>query len=339
MVYNRPKPPERNNHKMSDNSSLYSIIAKSLVNGELPFEFSLPDTSAEEGKPKWADGAEDGVMIFHMAPGVPAEEDFELMGRAVFAASDKNFDLADELFAQLGKKQRAVRLIDYLQRYVIDNRDKLNPGSIFEYSYRVVKESSDKETVKFGMSLLELLNTDVHPEVKDTIRTIGLSDEFTIFAVFLARTWTDGNNEVFQLAKKVRGWGRIHAIERLVPDTEEIKRWLLLDGVHNSIMYSYSAIDCWAGSGAAEVLKKGPTREEFTGIRDIIEGLCDEGPVKGLSVVENAEEYILLFLKAARDFELDDYDRRIIREIKVFYEDNDHPNKDIAYICGQIAQS
>ena len=51
------------------------------------------------------------------------------------------------------------------------------------------------------------------------------------------RTWKDGNNEIWNLAKRVHGWGRIHAIEQLEPETNDIRRWLLTDGVRNEVMY------------------------------------------------------------------------------------------------------
>ena len=38
--------------------------------------------------------------------------------------------------------------------------------------------------------------------LKKAVRNIGLSDEFTVFAVWIMRGWENGNKEVFELAKK-----------------------------------------------------------------------------------------------------------------------------------------
>ncbi|MCR5060449.1 MAG: hypothetical protein K6A80_05375 [Saccharofermentans sp.] len=324
---------------MSDNKSLYSIISSSLVNGELPVDFSLP--AIQNGKePKWADGAQDGVLVSHWGRNDSiSDEDQDLMQRAVAAASEGNFDLADELFGELGKHVRAINIYSKLQKYVVLNIRSLDEEMIFRYAARAISESADRETVKFGLCLLQLNDEDNDPDVKDVIRTLALCDEFTLFVIFMIRDWPEGNDEVFRLAQKVHGWGRIHAVIWLDADSEEIKRWLLLEGVHNSIMYAYSAGECWAKSDAISVLRKGPTREEFTGIRDIIDGLCDEGPCKGLSEIEGKEEIILLFLKAARDFDLDYRDYMVINFIKDFFEDEEHPNPDIVFICNRMLSS
>ncbi len=124
--------------------------------------------------------------------------------------------------------------------------------------------------------------------------------------------WKDGNNAIFQQAQKVHGWGRIHAADRINPDNEEIRRWFLLDGVHNDVMPSYSALVCWKKSDAETLFRKGPSREEFSGIRDILEGLLDEGPVRGISRIENSEEVIRLFLSEAENQELELRDYEVI---------------------------
>ena len=190
---------------MSDNKSLYSIISSSLVNGELPVDFSLP--AIENSKePKWADGAQDGVLVSHWGRNDSiSDEDQDLMQRAVAAASEGNFDLADELFGELGKHVRAINIYSKLQKYVIVNIRSLDEEMIFRYAARAISESADKETVKFGLCLLQLNDEDNDPDVKDVIITLALCDEFTLFVIFMIRDWPDGNDEVFRIAQKVHG--------------------------------------------------------------------------------------------------------------------------------------
>lgn len=212
----------------------------------------------------------------------------------------------------------------------------MNAGNIYEYGFHALVDSSDRECVKYGLSLLELFETDRHEELKDIVRTIGLSDEFSIFSIFVMLQWEDGNNEVWQLAKKIHGWGRIHAVERIEPVTDEIKEWLLLDGVHNDVMLAYSALTCWQKADAETVLKNNPTREEFSGIRDIINGLLDEGPVPGISEIENRDDVILTFLKLSKQMssELEDYET--IRSIRIHFEDADSNNPEIVSLCQEL---
>ena len=101
--------------------------------------------------------------------------------------------------------------------------------------------------MKFGLALLELFDLNGKEPVKTAVRELACSDEFTIFALFLMRSWDEPDREIFQAAKKVRGWGRIHAVERLDPVDEEMERWLLAEG--------------WDNTGASGVLSAGVLSE------------------------------------------------------------------------------
>lgn len=316
--------------------SLFEIISSAVVDGELPKGFSLPELSNGENEIAWADGAMDGVGIYHIGFSEMSEEDHELMVRAIHAAAERDFNHADELFCELGKKAHALLSIDALQFYIINHKDELNPGNVYEYGIHALVDSTDRECLKFGLSLLELFDTDSNENLKDVIRTVGLSDEFSIFSIFVMLSWEDGNNEVWQLAKKIHGWGRIHAVERIEPDTDEIKRWILEDGVHNDVMLAYSALTCWQKADVAERLKDHLSKEEFRGVRDIIEGLLDEGPVPGISKIENADKMIIEFLNQAKSLasELGDYE--VIRDVRIHFEDEETQNPTIVSLCQDI---
>ncbi len=167
------------------NKSLYQIISEAVVNGELPRTFSLPPLTEDENELRWADGALDGVTLYHM--GIPSlsKEHRKQMERAVQAALELDYETADHLFETLGKEIRALCVIDELQEHVITQKEGVSPDRIFQYGMHALKESEDREVVKFGLSLLELLVTDGEEEVKEAVRTIGLSDEFSLFAIFI----------------------------------------------------------------------------------------------------------------------------------------------------------
>ena len=97
------------------------------------------------------------------------------------------------------------------------------------------------------------------------------------------------------------GWGRIHAVEHLKPDTEEIRHWLLTEGTINSVTNSYSALTCWYKSQAESILFGQPTPEEYKGITILIEGLLNEGPVQGISALKNAEQVLQRFLEPSQN--------------------------------------
>lgn len=317
--------------------SLYEFISESVTDGCLPDDFSLPEI-ADDRQIMWMDGAMDGVSIYHMGFSDLSDESKTRMSKAVDAASKRNFDEADRLFCELGSDVRAIASIDELQSYVIDHREKLSADNIYEYAVHAVLHSSDRECVKYGLSLLELFDIDGSDELKNVIRTLGLSDEFSIFAIFLMLRWENGNDEVYRLVRRLHGWGRIHAIERIEPETDEIRDWLLKDGVHNRVLPAYSALTCWQKSDTESVLKGCPTGEQFAGIRDIIDGLLDEGPVLGISAMEDGADRMIDFLNQARRMNLKSEDYEVIRNIRRYYEDGDVENPEIVLLCQKILE-
>jgi hypothetical protein len=320
------------------NQSLYHIISEAVCDGELPGQFSLPDEKPDN-QISWADGAWDGVNIYHMGFSRVEEESQALMIKAVHAAAARNMEEADRLFCDLGQKSSALVMIDELQSYIIDHKEELSAENLYDYAVHAVMDSSDRECVKFGLSLLELFNMDHDEKLKNVIRTLGLSDEFSLFAIFVMLRWQEANNEVYQLAKRIHGWGRIHAIERIEPETEEIRDWLLKEGVHNAVLPAYSALVCWQKSGAEEVLKRGPSREEFSGIRDIIGGLLDEGPILGISKIPGSADRLTEFLNQAGNWELDLADYEVIRRIRLRYESENSKDASIVSLCRGILDS
>lgn len=317
-------------------AALFEYISSAVVNGELPEDFSLPSLTDDETELKWADGAHDGVTMYHMAIPEISKDDRTLISDAVRAASKRDYDLADSLFRMLGKHLQAIVVIDDLQSYIIDNQRKLDAKNLFEYAMHLLFESDDRECVKFGLSLLELFKTDDKNDLKETIRTIGLSDEFALFVIFVMLKWENGNEEIWELAKKLHGWGRIHAIERIEPNTEEIRKWILIEGVHNDVMPAYSALTCWEKSNAEDILRRGPSREEFTAIGEIIYGLLDEGPAPGISKIYDSHEILSVYLDTAGTMELilDDYE--VIDEILGYYEEEYSDKCPIALECKRL---
>ena len=317
--------------------SLYKYISSAVIDGHLPEDFSLLQI-INDNEPGWMDGALDGVCIFHTMFSDMSDEERTLMIKAVNAASEANIEMADKLFLELGQKKRAITIIDELQSYIIENKDTLSANNLYGHAVHLVTESADTECVKFGLSLLELFDIENNKKLKNVIQTLGLSDEFSIFAIFIMLKWENGNNEVFHLAQKLHGWGRIHAVERIEPETDEIKKWLLKDGVHNTIMPAYSALVCWQKSDAESVLKSNLSREDFSGIRDIIGGLLDEGPVPGISQIENENEIITTFLNKAMSMKPDTTDCEVIQNILTHYEGDDNNSPDIVDLCKKIIE-
>ena len=300
---------------MTEQKSIYELISDNIVNGKLNEDFVLPDDS--EGPVKFAAGAMDGMCVYHMQPYEMTAEDYIILEKSVAAVAKGDFEQTDTLWAQLGKSARAIQVVDQFQQYIQEHADEIDVATAYPCIFDIVCKSENKESIKFALEFMELLDTS-QDFIMDVVRTIGLSDEFSIFAAWIMRGWDDGNNELFELAKKVNGWGRIHIIELLEPDTNEIKEWLLTEGTKNDVVYAYSALTCWQKSDAEQRLGSNDlTYKEYSGLLILADALLDEGPVWGISQIENSDEILSAIVSRAKEYTLSIDDYEDIRRISI----------------------
>ena len=308
-----------------------------MKDGQIERGFSLPKPDEDNGI-NFADGAIDGITLFHTNIPKLDAAGTKLMIKAIMFAAAGNTEDADSTFAELGKTFRAIGVIDDLQEYILKHADKLSAVNVYQSALNLILNSANSESVKFGLSMLELFEAD-NESVKEVVRRIGLSDEFTLFSVWNMLKWDDANREIFDLIKKVHGWGKIHALERLDPETPEISEWILLNGIDNDVMPSYSALTVWEKADVEWRLKGRISRDEFSAIGRLISALLDEGPVPGISAIENAGESILEYLSQADDSPLDLEDYKNILEIKNWTEDEYVDLPAISNRCAEIIAS
>lgn len=302
------------------------FIESSLVNGELPgmgmIQSNYGEAAVSGVRVGFADGAPDGIARYHTFPPRFTKEDDEEIKAAIKLALSGKTEEADMAFKKIHTEFQSIHLIDAIQDLV---QEVAEPGSkeLLDYACHCAFESDSIELVKTGLIIMELYASELEKseEYRHRITTLGLADEFTIYVVFIIRNWKNGNNRVFNLVKKVHGWGRIHTIEQLKNDTDEIKHWLLTDAVDNTIMNEYSCLPCWFKSGAADKLSEEMTREEFTGVRKIIAALLEYGP-GGRSIydIEDPKGSLKNFLDQADRFELNDDDKKVVESAEAFLD-------------------
>ncbi len=291
--------------------SLYELIHRSLTpEGTLPKDFSLPKPDA--GKIHFADGAMDGIAIFHMGS---CSEDVTSLEQAVCAANQDDMETALNLVGKFCETGHMIGAIDEIQQYIIDRRDELAAGKIFQLGRKLMFEGTCPEAVKFGLALLELFDINGKEDVKEAVRELSRSDEFTLFALFLMGSWDNSGQEIFQTARKATGWGRIHAVERLTPENAEMERWLLAEGWDNTVLPAYSALECFQKARCSQRMEGVMTREEYGSMSGLMAGLLDEGPVKGISACQEPEQILTSFLRQSGRFELTAREYSVIAEI------------------------
>jgi hypothetical protein len=161
-----------------------------------------------------------------------------------------------------------------------------------------VLEAPRREAVKFGIAVLGIAGnqTDL-----DTLRSVGRSDEFTLFtAVAIQNLSVDPDRELLELAKTVEGWGRIHLVERLAKtENFEIRSWLLREGFRNAVMNEYLACICARAGKLHEALRANPQDQALvTSATDIISAMINGGPAEDIDAYEHAAEAIEAYLDA-----------------------------------------
>lgn len=266
--------------------SIYEYISENIAEGRLPENFSLPVREEDRDKIKFACGAWDGIMMYHFGcqPEDRADELVSALG------SD---NVSEAVEAALGDKSVLMRC-DALQRQIRDEK-VFAPDELYKIAVGLIKNSPSSEAVKAGLSLLELLITEGRGEVRDILHTLGVCDEFTLWCCYILRHYSDGNEEIFRLAQRVGGWGKVFAVkEFLEPRTPEIRRWLLCHGCDNDIHYGYLGetvyVKAGIGNMLAERLPESFDDEEVHGLAAIALGLTDEGPMAGASALDDPEK-------------------------------------------------
>lgn len=295
--------------------SIFFNIKQAFYNGKLPDDYKLPRYGA---KPMFADGAQDGTAIYHLKL-EETDENARLL-EAFKLMSNADFPGAEALLESILQNNYAIKLADDIHTVLLENYEVLDAGNIYRFAVNNLLASKNKELVKADMVILELFPCD--EPVRGAVRILGQCEEFTLFAIFVMRKWDNGNEEIFALAKKVRDWGRIHAIEYLEADTEEKKEWLLYEGLKNIFMPEYSALTVFNKAEAAKVFAMEElSYETYHALAMLLEGLLDEGPVPGISQIEDRMLILQQFLDHSAKQELTVADLNVVLLIAHWCDD------------------
>jgi hypothetical protein len=162
-------------------------------------------------------------------------------------------------------------------------------STLLPHARWLVSVASHVPALRIGLVLLGRVGT---PTDLPTIRSVGRHDAFTLYAGIAAaaiarRAGSDPTDEWWALARAARGWGKIHAVERLgrlAPDRSDIQDWLLRDGCANAVMDEYLGYICaTVGNLRAALAVSTVDRELLDGASTIVRALLDGGPVEDIS--------------------------------------------------------
>ena len=288
--------------------SIYEYILKHTYDGRLSDDFTIPWISGN-----WAPGAKDGTFLYHMMPvELDSVAEQKILDALMMMSGEESSQYTDEIFRifeELDSDFLIVRLFDDIARIFITHKEALNLEKILNYGDWLISYGLSLLSVKLGLSLLALFKV---PFVEEVMTEFGVYDEFTYYAarVLSHESRSNGNKNLFNLAKNVKGWGRIHAVEYLQPTTQEIRDWLLFEGSNNVIHSQYSADICLQKSGAKQRLFSTPSAEEYEAIGDLIQiALESDGPCPGIT---EGEVIIPKYLELAGKYDINPALRELI---------------------------
>ena len=111
--------------------SIYQLICDHISGDVLDPAFSLPEEDSDPAALHFADGARDGIFVYHMAhSGLTAAQSRE-MGKALRAAAGDRYEEAEELMAAWTRECNVARSINQMHKYVLDYADRLDAGKMF----------------------------------------------------------------------------------------------------------------------------------------------------------------------------------------------------------------
>jgi len=273
-------------------TSIYNTICENITAaGRLPQGFLLVEKDSQHGKAAIVPGARDGLSLIHKEP--PLERNSAKIVQYMKCESYGNI-------AGLLRMYHTLQVIDPVIRCIQRNHEAFDAQRIIDYAYDLVFDSKEIELVKFGIALLGMFDFSGEPQIIKAVTTLGLYEEFTLFSIVALRNWENGNAYQFLIAQRVQGWGKIHAVELLEADTEEMQDWLLRFGCKNDVMDAYLSLTCAVKGNMIGALRREMLDEElFEGISIIMDALLSDGPVAGMKEYEYAEEALRLYLHSA----------------------------------------
>jgi hypothetical protein len=184
------------------------------------------------------------------------------------------------------------QVIPLALREVGDRRDALAA-----LARRLVREAPDNEPVKAAIALLGVSGG---PGDVPLVAAMGTHEEFTLYSV-VAFTHLLEHPEpaVWDLARKVYGWGRIAAVERLAKTQDPtIKAWMLRDGFRNRIMNEELAYTCATAGGLREAITASEVDDDLLiGAGEILAALISGNPGRPIEDYDGGAVSALAFLR------------------------------------------
>lgn len=282
--------------------SLYDFVRTHVdpVTGTLtPEALTLPDEPATRrySRIRWVPGALEGLGTRHMK--WDGSEKASRTARLLELVAGGN-DAAEPALYDLLRTDDVVTF--YNDALDLAAARVRNPEpELHDMARRLATESPDRGAVKFGIAMLGSFGDEHDLQI---VQTLALHDEFGLYAAeAIAEIAPDRQRALYEMARKLDGWGRIEAVSRMVATTDPtLRRWLLTEGFRNSVTPQYLAYQCATIADLAGALRDLPPKAKpdlplLIGAADLIQSLVKPGPAAGFNRYEDAPQVAAVFLQ------------------------------------------
>lgn len=282
-----------------DRPSIYEYIeAHRSTDGSLREDaMELPDETADDNQIRFAPGASDGVFGHHVGAGgatLRAKQLSKALRSLLGSATARNF----EHFYELATRDAILEVVDLFLEEISRQRDRLDPERFVTVARCLARSAPDRDAVKLGVAMLGVVAGADDDDDDEMLTTLGLHEELTLYVAVALLGRGASERVLFELARKVHGWGRIEIVERLAGTQDpEIQRWMLREGYRNSVMYEYTALTCATTGGLVAALRAATVDAELLrSAADILQALLNGAPGPGIEAYEAGIEAMTLFV-------------------------------------------
>ncbi|BCZ46015.1 restriction endonuclease [Clostridium gelidum] len=139
-------------------------------------------------------------------------------------------------------------IINYYESYIKLFKDLLEDDNsislkISEIIKKMLIDSDSSEEIKLGLILAPICKFE---NIEDILEVFSIHNDY-LFYVIKAYEYIGGfNNNIFEVAKKAKGYGKVFCVMNLRPTTYEIKKWMIEEGSNNNVgvaeLLSYSML-------------------------------------------------------------------------------------------------
>jgi hypothetical protein len=284
-------------------TSLYQFIQlhRDPETGRLtPDATPLPDEPAARrfSRLRWVPGALEGLGTRHMQwdGSTKAAEAITLLSQ--IAAGSPS---AEAALYELLRGDDVVTFyndaLDFASARIADAEPKLH-----DFARRLATQSRDRGPVKFGIAMLGSMGDEADLEI---VRTLGLHDEFGLYAAgAIAELAPQRQQALYEMAQKLKGWGRIEAVTLMTatPDAK-LRRWLLTEGFRNDVTPQYLAYHCATIADLADAMEDRANLadvEFLSRVSDLIQSLIRPGPSRDSQTYEHTPDVAIAYLQAVQ---------------------------------------